>query len=75
MQILALSKDPRLLPSIGKFLNNLAHEKNIPNPKVTAKIQVSVNSRPAYYVVDTTLNLAIINYKYGSKMDWLRSEK
>jgi len=72
MQILALSKDPRMLLPLGKFLENLAKEKKISTPKITAKFKVSYNNKPAQYLVDTNINLATLQYQYGKNIDWLK---
>ena len=71
MQILAMTRDPRMLVPMGKYLKNLGEEKNIYNPKVTAKIQIAFNNKPPQFILDTNQNLAELNYSLGKKIDWL----
>jgi hypothetical protein len=71
MQILAMSRDPRMIIPFAKYLEKLGVEKNISNPKVTARIKESFNGNPPQFIVDTNLNLASVNYSLGKKIDWL----
>jgi hypothetical protein len=75
MQILAMSRDPRMILPFAKYLEQEGLNRNFENPKVFARIQESFNGNPPQFIVDTNLNLAAQEYKLGEKIKWLLPQK
>ncbi len=75
MQIMAMSRDPRMILPFAKYLEQEGLNRNFENPKVFARIQESFNGNPPQFIVDTNLNLAAQEYKLGEKINWLLPQK
>lgn len=71
VQIRHLEHDPRSIADFARFLKQEALKYHMPNPQVTANIQLRYNGRPAQYFVDPQIDLSMVEYAWYKKLKWV----
>jgi hypothetical protein len=71
MQRYYLGEDPVMIYQFAQFAGEELRNRGAKNPEVYAFAKVSLNGRPYYPVVDSTLNLLSVKHDFWKLDNWV----